>query len=159
MLHPHSEHRFPAPSTKLPDLVTSLKGLSVLRTSLSGTFLQTLPELVTDATKGTHLISAQLSTDAVSALIRPWKQHSVQESRRDQEEGGELDSYEELDNHLRVQARSRGGRWCWTLKRAQERSREARWSWAQDVGLYFASVVPQQLCYGHCLCDSAPHSS
>ena len=22
----------------------------------------------------------------------------------------------------------------------------------------FASVVPQQLCYGHCPCDSAPHS-
>ena len=32
------------------------------------------------------------------------------ESRRDQEEGGELDSLEELDYHLRVQARSRGGR-------------------------------------------------
>ena len=25
--------------------------------------------------------------------------------------------------HLRVQARSRGGRWCWTLKKAQKRSR------------------------------------
>ena len=24
-----------------------------------------------------------------------------------------------LDCHLRVQAKSRGGRWCWTLKRAQ----------------------------------------
>ena len=23
----------------------------------------------------------------------------------------------------------------------------------------FASVVSQQQCYGHCLCDSAPHSS
>ena len=23
----------------------------------------------------------------------------------------------------------------------------------------FASVVPQQQCYGHCPCDSAPHSS
>ena len=43
--------------------------------------------------------------------------------RRDQEEGGELYSHEELDYHLRVQARSRGERWCWTLKRAQERSR------------------------------------
>ena len=31
------------------------------------------------------------------------------ESRRDQEEGGELDSHEELNYHLRVQARSRGG--------------------------------------------------
>ena len=24
---------------------------------------------------------------------------------------------------------------------------------------YFTSVVSQQQCYGHCLCDSAPHSS
>ena len=31
-------------------------------------------------------------------------------SRRDQEEGGALDSQEELDNNLRVQARSKGGR-------------------------------------------------
>ena len=23
----------------------------------------------------------------------------------------------------------------------------------------FASVVPQQQCYGHCHCDSAPHNS
>ena len=30
----------------------------------------------------------------------------------------------------RVQARSRGGRWSWTLKRARERSRTGRWSWA-----------------------------
>ena len=39
---------------------------------------------------------------------------------------------------LRVQARSRGGKWCWTLKRAQERSRAGRWSWAQKVGLVTA---------------------
>ena len=31
-------------------------------------------------------------------------------SRRDQEEGGELDSHEEVRLYLRVQARSRGGR-------------------------------------------------
>ena len=80
-------------------------------------------------------------------------------SRRDQEEGGELDSHEEV-THLRVQARQRGGRWCWTLKIAQKRSRAGRWpepgsaSWTS-----FASVVSQQLRYGHCLCDSAPHSS
>ena len=99
-----------------------------------------------------------------------------------EEEGGELDSHEEVklsfagpgeikrrevswtlmkksDCHLRVQARSRGGRWSWTLKRAQKRSRGGRRSWAQKVGLSFASVVPQQLYYGHCPCDSAPHSS
>ena len=41
-------------------------------------------------------------------------------SRRDQEEGGELDSHEKkLDFQLRVQARSRGGKWCWTHKTAQ----------------------------------------
>ena len=107
----------------------------------------------------------------------PWRLYTnacAAQVRRDHEEGGELDSYEELDYHLRVQARSRGGRWSWTLKRAQEeikrreveldsqenqaRSRGGRWSWAQKVGLSFASVVPQQLCYGHCPCDSAPHS-
>ena len=83
-----------------------------------------------------------------------WSINAVfSESRRDQEEGGELDSHEELDDLLRVQARLRGGRWCWTLKRAQERSRAGRWSWAHKVGPPFASDVPQQLCYGHCPCD------
>ena len=41
--------------------------LVTLRASLSGTVLQTLPDLVT-ATEGALFISAQLSTDAVSAL-------------------------------------------------------------------------------------------
>ena len=54
---PHSEHRFPAPSSKL-------------RASLSGTFLQTLPDLVTPL-KG-HSLSAQLYTEAVSALRKVW---------------------------------------------------------------------------------------
>ena len=69
--------------------------------------------------------------------------------------GGELDSHEELDYHyhLRVRVRSRGRRRCWTLKLAQEISRAGRWSWALTVGIAFASAVPQQLCYGHCLCD------
>ena len=40
-----------------------------------------------------------------------------------------------LDFHLRVQARSRGWRWCWTLKLDQKRSRAGRWSWAQKVRL------------------------
>ena len=52
-----------------------------LRAPLSGTFLQTLPD------EGVLLISAQLSTDAVSAvsalrkvrvLVRLWKQPSAQ---------------------------------------------------------------------------------
>ena len=56
--------------------------LATLRASLSGTFLQTLPELVTPL-KGHSLSPGSLSTNAVSALqklwvlIRLWKQHSV----------------------------------------------------------------------------------
>ena len=41
---------------------------STLRASLSGTFLQTLPDLVTPLKVGPLFISAQLSSDAVSAL-------------------------------------------------------------------------------------------
>ena len=41
-----------------------------LRASLSGTFLQTLPDLVMPL-KG-HSTSVQLSTDAVSALRKVW---------------------------------------------------------------------------------------
>ena len=47
-----------------------------------------------------------------------------------QEEGGELDSHEQVRHFLRVQARPRGERWCWTLKTAQKRSKARRWSWA-----------------------------
>ena len=39
-----------------------------LRASLSGTLLQTLPDFFSYATEGALFISAQLSTDAVSAL-------------------------------------------------------------------------------------------
>ena len=50
--------------------------------------------------------------------------------------------------HLQVQVRSKGGRWCWTFKRAQKRSGAGRWIWSQKVGL-----LSLQLCYGHCPCD------
>ena len=43
-----------------------------LRASLSGTFLQTLPDLVTPLKGHSIFISAQLSTDAVSALRKVW---------------------------------------------------------------------------------------
>ena len=49
-------------------------------------------------------------------LTKSWT--TICGSRRDQKEGGELDSHEELDYHLRVQARSREGRWCWTLTKS-----------------------------------------
>ena len=53
------------------------------------------------------------------------------------------------------QARSRGGRWNWTLKLAQKRSWAGRWSWAAKVGLLSLRVVPQQQCNGQRPCDSA----
>ena len=54
-----------------------------LRASLSGTILQTLPELLTPLS-----ISAQVSADAVTAirkvwvLITLWKQYSVKHARK-----------------------------------------------------------------------------
>ena len=51
-----------------------LKVFSTLRASLSGTFLQILPELVTPL-KGTAFFSARLSTDAVSVLRKVWVQN------------------------------------------------------------------------------------
>ena len=72
------------------------------------------------------------------------------ESRQDHEEGGELDSHKEVKTILRVQARSRGGRWCWTQVSPEEiKGREVELgseSWTS-----FASVVTQQQCYRHCL--------
>ena len=51
--------------------------------------------------------------------------HVESNARRDQAEGGELDSHEEvIDCHLRVQPRSRGRSGCWTLKRDQNREVE-----------------------------------
>ena len=65
----------------------------------------------------------------LSSRALRWAQSRLTEFRWDQEKGGELDSHEELDYYrLRVQARSRGGRRCWTLRRAQETSRGGRWS-------------------------------
>ena len=48
-----------------------------------------------------------------------------------------------LDFHSRVQARSRGGRWCWTLKLAQRRSRAGRCScMGLRVGLPLLQLFP-----------------
>ena len=54
------------------------------------------------------------------------------------------------------QARSRSGRWSWTLKLAQKRPCAGSWSWASEVGLLSLQVVPRQQCNGHCLCDCPP---
>ena len=59
------------------------------------------------------------------------------ESRRDQEEGGELDSHEEG-----------------SPEEIKSREMVLGESWPS-----FASVVSQRRSYGHCLCDSVLHSS
>ena len=63
--------------------------------------------------------------------------HVESHARRDQEEGSELDSHEEVRLSFAGPAEIRGRSGCWALKRAQGRSRAGRWSWAQKVGLVF----------------------
>ena len=74
------------------------------------------------------------------------------ESRRGQEDKGELDSNEELDNQLCGLDQEEGGGAgpSREIKSMEvEHSRRER-----KLGQPFASVVPQQLCYGHCLHSS-----
>ena len=82
-------------------------------------------------------------------------------SRRDQEEGGELDSHEEVKTVICGSRRDQeeGGGAGPSREPRSDQEQGLRCSWAQKVGLSFASVVPRQLCYGHCVCGSAPHSS
>ena len=65
---------------------------------------------------------------------------TVTESRRDQEEGGELDSHEAATEPRGDQEQGGGA----GLQRE---------SWTS-----FTSVVSQRRSYGHCLCDSVLHS-
>ena len=55
------------------------------------------------------------------------------------------------------QARSRGGRWSWTLSPEEIMSREVELGCESWIFFNFFSlrVVPQQQCNRHCLCDSA----
>ena len=74
-------------------------------------------------------------------VVSVWHDNNSPESKRDQEEGGELDSHEEASPE-------------------EMKSREVvlgyreRESWASS-----ASVVSQRRSYGHCLCNSILHSS
>ena len=65
-------------------------------------------------------------------------------SRRDEEEGGELDSHEEAspEEMKRMEVR-----WTLTKKLAQKRSRGGRWRWARErererVGLLLLQLFP-----------------
>ena len=62
----------------------------------------------------------------------------LSQSRRDQEEGGELDCHEEV--RLSFAGPGEIKRWCWALKLAQKRSRAGRWSWAQKAGLLWIQL-------------------
>ena len=62
---------------------------------------------------------------------------------------------QKLDFYLRIQARSREGRWYWTLKRAQERSRR---SWVQKGGLLLLQFFLNS-CATDIVLVTAPHSS
>ena len=88
--------------------------------------------------------------------LHPLRQAS--ESKRDQEEGGELDSHK-----VRFSFAGPG-----EIKRREvvldpQESPEEIKSREMELGseswTSFGSVVPQQLRYGHCPCDSAPYSS
>jgi len=80
------------------------------------------------------------------------------ESRRDQEEGGELDSHEEVDTFAGPgEIKRREVALDPQVSPEEIKSREVELgseSWTS-----FASVVSRQRCYGHCLCESAPPSS
>ena len=79
-------------------------------------------------------------------------------SRQDQEEGGELDSNEEVRHFYgsrRDQEEERGAGPTSQPRRDQEQGGGAGLlSWTS-----FASVVPQRRSCGHCLCGSVQHSS
>ena len=69
--------------------------------------------------------------------------HSGSESWRDQKEGGELDSQEEVRRFCGSRRdQEEGGQWCWTLKLAQKRSRAGRWSWAWKLNFFCVSCFP-----------------
>ena len=82
------------------------------------------------------------------------------ESRRDQEEGGELDSHDEV----RLSFAGPGEiKWREVVLDPQESPEEIKKNREVELGseswTFFASVVPQQQCCEHCPCDSAPPSS
>ena len=79
----------------------------------------------------------------------------ILESRRDQEEGGELDSHEEVRLSFAdpgvIERRE-------VVLDPQESPGEIKSREVELGSQRWTSVVPQQQCYGHCSCDTAPHS-
>ena len=72
------------------------------------------------------------------------------ESRRNQEEGGELDSHEEVRLSFTDPGEMKSREVVLDPQESPEeiKSREVELGW-----IFLASVVPQQQCYGRCPCD------
>ena len=85
---------------------------------------------------------------------RTWVQ-----SRRDEEEGVELDSHEELDTSAGPgEIKRREVVLDPQVSPEEIKSREVELG--LKVGLFVCALAAsQQQCYGHCLCDSVPHNS
>ena len=64
----------------------------------------------------------------------PRPRETVSESRRGQEEGGELDSHEEASPE---EIKSREVSWTLMKKLSQKRSRAGRWRWARGREMDF----------------------
>jgi len=86
-------------------------------------------------------------------------QKGLAESGRDQEEGAELDSHEEVRLPFAGPGEIERKEVVLDPHESPGEIKSREMELGSEFGPPFASVVPQQLCYGHCLCDSAPHSS
>ena len=83
----------------------------------------------------------------------------MSKSRRDQEEGGELDYHEEVRLSFAGSGEIKRREVVLDPQESLEEIKCREVELGSESWTSFASVVPQQQCYGHCPCDSAPHST
>ena len=81
----------------------------------------------------------------------------MSKSRRDQE-GGELDSHEEVRFSFAGPGEIKRREVVLDPQDSPEEIKSREVELGSESWPSFASVVTQQQCYGHCPCDSAPHS-
>ena len=83
----------------------------------------------------------------------------MSESRRYQEEGGELDSHEKVRLSFVGPGEIKRREVVLDPQVSPEEIESRKVELGSESRTSFASVVTQQQCYGHCPCDSALHSS
>ena len=83
----------------------------------------------------------------------------MSKSRRDQEEGGELDYHEEVRLSFAGSGEIKRREVVLDPQVIPEEIKIREVELGSESWPSFASVVTQQQCYRHCPCDSAPHSS